>query len=225
MGDPTSFSKYFRDWLKSDFFLALWRAGLAEYDEMEGIAWKWQSIDGTMVKAPLVREAVGPNPTDRGKNGSTRHLLVDGRGAPLSLIVTGTNRHYVSQLAAVLDALILPRPDQDPLLYADRGYEGEPAERILSARGYLSRVRRKKRRRGRPPKNRRWVVEAVHSWFNRLGYNADIGGRERESGIRPTRLAEWSMRVNSNCAARLSCPTTRRCASKVAACLPVPVRV
>ena len=47
--------------------MGLWRKGLAEYDEMEGIAWRWQSIDGAMVKAPLAQEAVGPNPTDRGK--------------------------------------------------------------------------------------------------------------------------------------------------------------
>jgi hypothetical protein len=47
--------------------LRLWQTGLAEYDEMEGIAWAWQSIDGTMGKAPLAQEAVGPNPTDRGK--------------------------------------------------------------------------------------------------------------------------------------------------------------
>jgi hypothetical protein len=42
-------------------------AGLAEYDDLEGIAWRWQSIDGAMFKAPLAQEAVGPNPTDRGK--------------------------------------------------------------------------------------------------------------------------------------------------------------
>jgi hypothetical protein len=34
---------------------------------MEGIAWRWQSIDGAMVKAPLAQESVGRNPTDRGK--------------------------------------------------------------------------------------------------------------------------------------------------------------
>jgi hypothetical protein len=27
-------------------------AGLAEYDEMEGIAWRWQSIDGALLKCP-----------------------------------------------------------------------------------------------------------------------------------------------------------------------------
>jgi transposase len=69
-GSASSVHKYFREWLKAGFFLSLWRAGLAEYDEMEGIAWKWQSIDGAMIKAPLAREATGPNPTDRGKKGN-----------------------------------------------------------------------------------------------------------------------------------------------------------
>jgi len=66
-GSASSVHKYFRHWLQAGFFLSLWRAGLAEYDEMEGIAWKWQSIDGAMIKAPLAQEATGPNPTDRGK--------------------------------------------------------------------------------------------------------------------------------------------------------------
>ena len=73
----------------------------SEFDELQGIAWRWQSIDGAMMKAPLAQQSVGPNPTDRGKNGSNRHLLVDGRGVPLSLIVTGANRHGVTQLAPV----------------------------------------------------------------------------------------------------------------------------
>jgi transposase len=66
-GSASSVHAYFRIWLKQGFFLTLWRAGLAEYDDMEGIAWSWQSVDGTLVKAPLGRDAVGPNPTDRGK--------------------------------------------------------------------------------------------------------------------------------------------------------------
>jgi hypothetical protein len=51
---------------KAGFFEAVWKAGLAEYDDMQGIAWRWQSVDGAMMKAPLAQEAVGPNPTDRG---------------------------------------------------------------------------------------------------------------------------------------------------------------
>ena len=66
-GSPSSIHKYFLEWKRKGVFVRLWRKGLAEYDEMEGIAWRWQSIDGTMVKAPLALEATGPNPTDRGK--------------------------------------------------------------------------------------------------------------------------------------------------------------
>jgi putative transposase len=85
--------------------------GLAEYDEFEGIAWRWQSIDGAMMKAPLAYKALDPTQRIGEKNGSKRHLLVDGRGVPLSLVVTGANRHDVSQLEAVLDAIMVERPN------------------------------------------------------------------------------------------------------------------
>lgn len=39
-GSASSIHKYFREWLKAGFFLSLWHADLAEYDEMEGIVWK-----------------------------------------------------------------------------------------------------------------------------------------------------------------------------------------
>ena len=66
-GSASSIHKYFQEWKRRGVFVRLWRKGLAEYDDLEGIAWAWQSIDGAMVKAPLAQEAVGPNPTDRGK--------------------------------------------------------------------------------------------------------------------------------------------------------------
>src|SRR4030043_1333322 len=66
-GSPSSVHGYFTRWMKAGFFLSLWRTGLAEYDEMEGISWQWQSIDGAMIKAPMALEEVGRNPTDRGK--------------------------------------------------------------------------------------------------------------------------------------------------------------
>ena len=66
-GSSSSVHKYFQQWKRQGVFVALWRKGLGEYDDLEGIAWKWQSLDGATVKAPLAQEAVGPNPTDRGK--------------------------------------------------------------------------------------------------------------------------------------------------------------
>jgi hypothetical protein len=31
----------------------MWRAGLLEYDCLQGIDWDWSSMDGCMTKAPL----------------------------------------------------------------------------------------------------------------------------------------------------------------------------
>lgn len=66
-GSASAVHKRFLEWERAGVFRRLWEAGLAEYDDLEGIAWRWQSIDGALLKAPLAQESVGPNPTDRGK--------------------------------------------------------------------------------------------------------------------------------------------------------------
>lgn len=66
-GSASAVHKRFLEWERAGLFESIWRAGLAEYDQMQGIAWRWQSIDGAMLKAPLAQESVGKNPTDRGK--------------------------------------------------------------------------------------------------------------------------------------------------------------
>jgi putative transposase len=63
----------------------MWQAGLNEYDELKGIAWKWQAADGAITKAPLGGEKTGKKPTDRGKTGTKRSLLVNEQGLPLGL--------------------------------------------------------------------------------------------------------------------------------------------
>lgn len=66
-GAASAVHRYFRYWCEQGFFEALWAAGLEAYDEVVGINWTWLSADGCMTKAPLAQEAVGKNPTDRGK--------------------------------------------------------------------------------------------------------------------------------------------------------------
>lgn len=66
-GAPSTIHRRFQEWREAGFFLSLWKAGLTEYDELKGIDWDWQSIDGAMIKAPLGGDATGRNPTDRGK--------------------------------------------------------------------------------------------------------------------------------------------------------------
>jgi transposase len=100
-------------------------------------------------------------------------LLVDARGVPLSLIVSGANRHDVTQLEPVLDAVVVPRPDrpQREHLCADAGFAGKPADQAIRERNYTPHVRprgEERQRRIKGHKARRWVVEVAHSWFNRF---------------------------------------------------------
>lgn len=62
----------FQQWEQAGVWRRLWEAGVAEYDELVGIAWRWQAADAAMGKAPLGGEATGPNPTDRGKKGGEK---------------------------------------------------------------------------------------------------------------------------------------------------------
>jgi transposase len=66
-GSGSTLHLRFQAWERAGVFEALWRSGLAEYDDMQGIVWRWQAVDGAMTKAPMGGEATAPNPTDRGK--------------------------------------------------------------------------------------------------------------------------------------------------------------
>ena len=102
---------------------------------------------------------------------------MDGSGVPLSLVVTGANRHDVTQLEAVLAAIVVKRKSptarRSKHLCADAGYRGKRALQIIESHGYIPHVvdRRKEadiKRRDPRKKARRWVVEVCHSWFNRF---------------------------------------------------------
>ena len=100
--------------------------------------------------------------------------MVDGRGVPLSIVVTGANRHDVSQLKLVLDDIIYMRPIEIVQnMCADKGYSGEPAQQAMIDRNYIPHVKQRgeeilEKKTNPEFKARRWVVEVSHSWFNRF---------------------------------------------------------
>jgi transposase len=95
----------------------------------------------------------------------------------MSLVVTGANEHDVTQLDAVLQAVMVKRKTSSTRrskhLCADAGYRGRPALEIIESHGYIAHVvdRAKEadaKRRDPTRKTRRWVVEVCHSWLNRF---------------------------------------------------------
>ena len=57
----------FQEWVEAGVFGRLWKAGLLEYEKLKGIDWSWQSMDGTMTKAPLGGEKSGSEPHGSGQ--------------------------------------------------------------------------------------------------------------------------------------------------------------
>ena len=194
-GSGKTLHRYFQHWARRAVFKKMWKAGLLEYDETRGIDWEWQSVDGAMTKAPLGGGATGPNPTDRAKSGTKRSLLVDGRGAPLGIVVSGANRHDSPLLGPTLDSIVVERPapsETEPQnLCVDKGYKGKPTEQQANEHGYSlhrpaldesekegkkdkkekkqSNWKKKKEVKREPGKKaRRWVVEVGHAWINRF---------------------------------------------------------
>ena len=131
-------------------------------------------------------------------------MLVDARGAPLSLIVAGANRHDVKLLGATLDAIVVERPRptvrRPQNLCVDKGYTGRQADREMRDRGYIPHVPMKgspKERHRTKGKARRWVVERTHSWMNnyrklRVRYEKKVGNFEALLHL-ATALICWRM--------------------------------
>lgn len=103
--------------------------------------------------------------------------MVDGRGVPLSIVVSAANVHDSKRLEQLLKEIAVKRPmptkRRSKHLCADAGYRSAELLRIIEWHGYIPHVvgRRQEsiaKRQHPGHKARRWVVEVCHSWFNRF---------------------------------------------------------
>lgn len=88
-------------------------------------------------QGPFWGDSIGRNPTDRGKPGSKRSILVDRDGGPLSLVVAGANVHDTKLLDMTLNGIVLERPDTGTQhLCLDKGYDNPTGHDAVAAHGY-----------------------------------------------------------------------------------------
>src|SRR5262245_8575966 len=112
----------------------------------------------------------GTNPTDRGKKGTKRHLLVDGKGTPLALRITGANRNESLEALNLLDDIPAirgkrGRPRRKPkALYGDRQYGTPRNHQGLKERGIEDHLAQPRTPHGSGLGTIRWVVESTLSW-------------------------------------------------------------
>jgi putative transposase len=177
----------FQRWTRMGIFEKLMKR-MAEYyaKERDGVGWRWQAMDSKSCAAPLGGEKTGKSSTDRGKLGAKINLIdVDERGAPISLALTGANRHDKISAIDLIVSVVLKRPaHKEQHLCADKAYDATDVREFVSSKGYTAHIKVNPRRsKGaqrsgdeRPPNNgsskkihpaRRWIVERTISWLTK----------------------------------------------------------
>lgn len=175
-GASSSLHERFQTWNKAGLWKQIYRMMVKYYHKKRHIRWKWQAVDSKLVPAPLGGDRTGPNPTDRAKSGSKRHLWVDQRGAPLGIQITPANAHDVTAILDLLNHPIVPRPKTEYKVHhlcADKAYDSEPLRNKLRKRKFQPHIRKREYASDPPPPleaekhpARRWVVERTISWQN-----------------------------------------------------------
>lgn len=158
-----------------------WRLGAVAQAKMTRLRehgqsdWSRASIDGFLGTKPSGGQETGPNPTDRGKLGSKRHIVADARGIPLVILVSGANGHDSKMFEKCVDAIPtiagLPEsPRKRPAkLHADKGYDFKRCRTHLRQRGIIGRIARLCIESSERLGKHRWVMERSHSWFVGFG--------------------------------------------------------
>jgi putative transposase len=97
--------------------------------------------------------------------------MVDARGVPLSLVVSGANMYDVKLLEMTLDAVVIDRPEprkfQPQHMCADAGYKGKGAKEAVTAKNYRPHIKQRREesdaKRCKPGyQARRWVTAKTH---------------------------------------------------------------
>ena len=168
----------FQSWREMGMFEKLSRRMVEYYArERGGIGWKWQAMDSKHAASPLGGERTGKNPTDRSKLGAKINLMIDERGAPISVVLTGANRHDKVSAVELIVSMSIKRPaHKEQHLCADKAYDSEDVREFASAAGYETHIKVNPRRKdAEPPPDddspkriypaRRWKVERTISWL------------------------------------------------------------
>ncbi len=174
--DDSSVHRTFQRWVRLGVFARIWAAIVEASAELDNLDWEWQAADAALGKARFGGDEIGPNPTDRGKKGTKRSLLVEASGGPLAVVVAGANVHDAKLLDATLAAIVVERPkptDERPQhVCLDKGYDNPSGQAAVQKHRYVPHVRRigeeklDERREKRYPA-RRWVIERTLAWLSK----------------------------------------------------------
>lgn len=180
------------EWIAADVFTRLEAEALAAFDRVIGLDLSDVALDGSLHKAPCGGEGTGPNPTDRGKTGWKWSVAVERHGVPIGRAIDGANRNDIRLLEPTIEAIanngLLTDIDT---LHLDRGYDYPIIRDRLAVFG-LTELDVQRRGTKQPGKKqpltlgRRWIVEALNSWWSNYGQlrrNTDRRSVHRDTAL------------------------------------------
>ncbi len=173
-GSSSTCWRRFRTWTQRGIWRRLHAVLVQELAWADEIDWDRVAIDSSTVAAKKGGNITGPNPTDKGRPGCKRHIVVDAQGVPLAVRLTKANVHDSQIFEEMLEAIPAlkhrgpGRPRHRPgKAHADKGYDFQKCRDACRTRSIQHRIARRgiesKERLGR----HRWVVERTFAWLNR----------------------------------------------------------
>lgn len=174
-GADSTVHGWFQRFVADGVLEEVWAALVAECEGLDAVLWEWQAADGVMGKSRFGGDKRGPNPTDRAKMGTKKHLIVEQDGGPLGVVIDGANVNDHKLLAPTIEAIVIERPDPEEViqhLCLDKAYDNKTGDGVCEAAGYVPHIRRigeeKLDRAGEKTRPaRRWVVERTIAWLQR----------------------------------------------------------
>lgn len=174
-GADSTVHGWFQRFVDDGVLREIWASLAAECEELGELSWEWQAADGVMGKSRFDGDKRGPNPTDRAKMGTKKHLLVEQHGGPLGVVIDGANVNDHKLLEATIEGVVIERPDPTEVsqhLCLDKAYDNRPTEKACRGAGYVPHIRRIGEEKldsagHKTHPARRWVVERTIAWLQR----------------------------------------------------------
>ncbi|MCW3474951.1 IS5 family transposase [Limobrevibacterium gyesilva] len=163
-----------RDWQADGVWNRLHRELLRQLHDADRIDWSRACMDSSSIAAKKGGVATGPNPTDRGRPGTKRHLITDRRGIPLAFLLTGANVHGSMPFDDLLEAVPhvagkRGRPRRRPdKLHADKAYDHRRCRRACLRRRIKPRIAWRGVETSQKLGHHRCVIERSFAWFNKF---------------------------------------------------------
>jgi putative transposase len=144
----------FRKWVNAGVFDKIMDKARALYQERNPGWDVWFALDAALVKAPLGGEKTGKNPTDRGKLGSKKSMIVDQKGAPLGIAIGAANTHDSKLVKPTLKSFDGSfKKETLKIMAADRAYDAATVKNDLRKMKFIPLISINQRRSKKKPEN------------------------------------------------------------------------